>query len=163
MTTLREILKTQGEWFAEMGHPQIIEQFVMKHGVEYVGLARPKGVRRRVAKECFSNAAKFSSETGADYVEGYALRTDFPLPVLHAWNVLDGRMIDTTLDDPRKFEYLGVRFTRDEVWAELARTKIYGLFDTGGVAANVDFLRRRDPELVAACFEARKTAQKATG
>lgn len=47
--------------------------------------------------QCYRNALLFADATDAEYVEGYALLGDGSRPAQsHAWNVLDGHVVDVT-------------------------------------------------------------------
>lgn len=66
------------EWFTR----EIVRQFAID--------------RTPAIGQCYSNALKFAAETGAEYVEGYALLGGSDIAQSHAWNVLDDSVIDTT-------------------------------------------------------------------
>ena len=130
-----------------MNHPALLERFVLKHGVEFRGVKRPKGVRKRKMKECFKNSTYGLWEKYEwDYYEGYAMNKRIAFPFLHAWNVKDGVLIDTTLVDPEEYEYIGVKFTQEQIWKEQLKTGVYGMLDIGMI--NLELLRSIDNELV---------------
>lgn len=73
----------------------------------FVAESAPEHVHRRVEEfardrwptlgQCYLNALRFADETGAEYVEGYAMLGDGGrIPQSHAWNVLDGHVVDVT-------------------------------------------------------------------
>jgi hypothetical protein len=85
---------------------------VVAHGRPYVGVGRPKGYRKRKAKQCFYNAAMLAVAGRGTYVEGYACRDGYrDWPMHHAWITLDGvHAIDPTWDDPADAYYAGIAF-----------------------------------------------------
>ena len=146
MENLRNILSEQVAAWARMGLPALLERFVLKHGVEFQGDLRPKGVRKQAMKQCFRNAAQLVWEESMEYYEGYAMGSDIAFPFLHAWNVRKGKVIDTTLKDPTKYQYLGLRFTARQLIGEQVKHNVYGMLDIGMI--NLDLLRSIDNELV---------------
>ena len=83
---------------------------------------------------------------GIEYYEGYVIHKQLPLPILHAWNVKDGRVIDTTLKNPEEYEYMGIRFDEKTIMREQLKHEVYGLLDVGMI--NLELLREIDNELV---------------
>jgi len=145
--SLRDLLTESVANWEQLGHPALLERFVLRHGKEYTPVKR-KG-RKRKAKECFSNATARMLENGDTYVEGFAVRTTFQLPLLHAWVTTNGTdAMDPTLD-AMDFEYFGVAFDRTTVTNEIVRNKCYGLLDTGMI--NYKFIFKIDPELEQIC------------
>lgn len=50
-------------------------------------------------KACFQNSYDFACinySPHVKYIEGYYLFNDFGLPLEHAWNTVDGKLVDTT-------------------------------------------------------------------
>ena len=86
---------------------------VIDYGRPYVGINRPKGYRKRKAKQCFWNAARLAINDCGTYVEGYA---SLPIggPALHhAWVTLDGvHAVDVTWDAPADCHYVGIAFPK---------------------------------------------------
>jgi hypothetical protein len=89
------------------------EALVLAYGSPYSGTPwsawKGTGYRRRKAKQCFLNAARFESQYGLTYVEGFAHSI---IPVHHAWCVTaDGRVVDPTWHDADETtSYLGIPF-----------------------------------------------------
>jgi hypothetical protein len=150
MARLFEILTSNVESWAQLGHPSLLERFVLRNGKPYSPGPR-KGLKGP-AKQCYMNAAKvvMCDADASAYVEGFVVIKDLPIPILHAWVSYDGETVmDPTLDSANR-EYFGVSFTRRELVSELRKTKVYGLLDTGR-GFNADLMFRRDPELKAIC------------
>ena len=144
---LRGVLSEQVAAWARFGFPALLERFVLKHGVEFQGQPRPKGVRKQAMKQCFRNAAHMMWVEGPmEYYEGYAMGSDIAFPFLHAWNVREGKVIDTTLKDPTKYQYLGMQFTARQLGIEQIKHQVYGMLDIGMI--NLDLLRSIDNDLV---------------
>lgn len=66
---------------------------------------RPDDFDLGEAKECFANSARYvvgfgEGRTDVQYYEGLMQSPDASFPVLHAWLVRDGRVIDVTLPNP---------------------------------------------------------------
>lgn len=60
---------------------------------------------RAEMRQCYYNAQRLALDTGMDYVEGWA---NALIPVEHAWNMENGRVIDTTWVDIYAGDYYGV-------------------------------------------------------
>ncbi len=103
------------------------------------------GRRRYEIQKCFYNAQTLAlmESQELDYAEGYAIRYDSPIPIHHAWAVLNGKPIDVTLRplgekttcDPQKLierasrnmqenAYWGVIVPADDVRKTWLRTKL---------------------------------------
>ena len=65
------------------------------------------------ARCCFYNAQALALFHGAEYWEGYAM-TELGIPIEHAWNVKNGRIIDLTWKDAAT-EYFGVKVPTDYI------------------------------------------------
>jgi hypothetical protein len=135
--------------WGRLGHPALIERFVLRNGTLYDGCARPKGVRRGQMKECFRNSANavFRNQ-GWAYCEGIAVSSSLMFPIHHAWCVKDDKVIDLTWEDPADCVYFGVTFDVGELAEQIAINGVYGLFDTGR-GLNSVLMFARDPELEA--------------
>ena len=131
-----------------VGAPALLERFVLRNGTRFDGVPRPRGFRRKKAKECFANATRLALDGAGTYYEGYAMSRRLEFPFLHAWVVLDGgALVDPTLAKPEEYEYFGVPFAKEELTRELVRNECYGLLDTSGWI-NVPLIAARDPALV---------------
>jgi hypothetical protein len=160
MTQLAEMLRQQVETWEKLGFPCIMQRYVLKHGREFAGQKRPKGVRVGPKKQCFRNAASRAIYEArwktTHYYEGYVIHRDMPImPIHHAWTVEDDWLVDVTLRKPEEYEYMGVHFPYDVLGSELVRNGVYGLMDTG--VPNLDLLRRLDPVLFEQCVAIRPT------
>lgn len=64
---------------------------------------------RAKPKACFYNAQQLTvfSKGEFEYYEGYAINGLIGIPFEHAWNVKDGKVIDTSWEDGK--EYFGVK------------------------------------------------------
>jgi len=148
MNAVQDYLTRYTEGFKSLGYPALTETFVLRNG-------KPGVVGKRVGcrgtpKQCFSNAARWALRSGrGTYTEGYAMRHGWPIAIAHAWVTLDGKVMDNTLD-AAEFDYMGVEIETKVLTQQLAKNKVYGLFDDGR-GINVNLLFALDPGLKAAC------------
>ena len=158
---IREYLASHVAAWERMGHPDLLERFVLRNGKEFKPGKR-KGHKRR-AKECFSNAVRSMERYGGTYVEGFAIAKDMPIIAFnHAWVTYDGETaMDPTLD-AAEYEYLGIPFGHDVLWRELRKNKVYGLLDTG-VRLNHELMFEIDPELKGICETIKNEGSKLHG
>jgi hypothetical protein len=78
--------------------------------------------------ECYSNAGRAASGTRLRYVEGYAVPSTIPFPMMHAWLIdEEGRIIDPTWESAAA--YYGVVIPTATMWEILMRTEVWGIFD----------------------------------
>lgn len=151
---IKVCLAEQVHRYQYIGHPALLERFVLRNGHPGVSQPRPKGVRKRAYKQCFRNSIQFYWN-GADethsYVEGFAI-SEHGFMVHHAW-LEDERhnVLDLTWKDPLIALYYGVTFTREEVKAQIIKHKVYGFLDHGFDGLNAEFMFGRDPELRDIC------------
>jgi hypothetical protein len=112
------------EWEAFL--PQ--RRYLRDHGEVFVGTRRPKGVRRRAAKECYMNAAVFVDEHPEyEYCEGLAVASrDHWLPCDHAWVALRGadEAIELTWRDPG-IAYFGIRVSSGDLIQSQVESGVY--------------------------------------
>jgi hypothetical protein len=148
MNDLHKILTNQAEQWAMLGAPALCERFIARNGQCFEGRKLPKGFRRGTPKACFQNATLLADRhTGLRYVEGYAMNPDLPFPFLHAWCInVAGQVVDVTLKEPEKYQYVGIILTRKELWDALKASGIYGVLDTGR-GLNHEWMFARDLEL----------------
>jgi hypothetical protein len=132
-----------------LGHPALLERFVLRNGKAYK--PRKRIGQKRKAKQCYANAADIALyKGGGTYVEGFAVNNKFALPLLHAWITVDGAdAMDPTLD-AKDYEYYGVAFDKDTLLKEMLRNGHYGLLDTG-LMLNTKLIFGIDPELEEIC------------
>jgi hypothetical protein len=138
-------LENQVTDWALAGFPALLERFCLRHGQYFQGVKRPKGVRKMQAKMCFRNSTRGLHENDMKYFEGYAMHREIEFPFLHAWNVKGGKVVDLTLPEPEKYEYIGLDLTK-YVNSELLKNQVYGLLDPGVI--NLELLRKIDGRLV---------------
>lgn len=105
LTLLRNCVRSNGlpPEFAYAG----IGDLFLQHARFY---EPPEKVRRPLLtpKACFANSQFWAQQTGATYVEGYAMSV---IPVHHAWCVKDGKTIEVTWEKPG-LAYFGVEFAK---------------------------------------------------
>lgn len=160
MTTLREHLEQDVSTWAQIGHPDLLKRFVLRHGKAYqprkrIGCCGPGG-------QCYKNAAQFVlAHPGSRYVEGYMIGPGLPIALEHAWVTMTGTdAMDPTLDAAGR-EYFGVPFETAVLEEELIRNGVYGLLDTG-VGLNARLMFGIDPELENVVNEIVANRRKAT-
>lgn len=141
---LAAALAGQIESWGRLGHPALIERFVLKHGRDMKPYAdHPYEMGK--PKECFYNAGQMALWTDLTYVEGFAVRPRLGLLIHHAWVTDDaGRAVDVTWTDTADCHYFGVPFEAKTLRAEIERTRYWGLLDSGK-GVNLDFMQRFDP------------------
>lgn len=151
MHDIEQVLQKQVSGFASIGHPALVERFTLAKGKVYdtkrkLSLWPEKNLM--TPKQCFQNAADLVVlDSTLEYVEGYAMREDFGFPFQHAWvESADGHFTDPTLRNADQYQYIGVPWSCDDLWAEIERTKVYGLYDLG-VCINLEFLLKHMPQL----------------
>ena len=148
---LEDYLTNEVENWAVIGHPALMQRFVLRNGQRYGG--RRRIGRRGMAKQCFMNATKRVLHNprayidGWRYVEGYAIhRTDPIMAIHHAWVTTNGSdAMDPTLD-ATKYDYFGVAFDKPTLVGQLRQQKYYGMLDTG-LGLNWQLMFELDPEL----------------
>lgn len=127
-----------------IGHPAVLERFILKNGKAYEQAPRPEGLERGEPRMCFMNATHAVSAGSGVYTEGFAITPGLGIPIHHAWLTIDGKAVDVTwpYDDAI---YFGVEFDKSILIKETLNNGYYGLL-TGAVTINVDFMREFDPE-----------------
>lgn len=137
MTTITEYLTIMAELQQQCGRPEArvgwkydsYEAMVLAEGREFTTNPRPKGVRQRKMKECYTNAFQFVWNEDADryaYCEGYAVNM---IPTLHAW-VFDtetGELIDPTWKEQETNVYYGIEFPFMFVMKTIMEAGTYGV------------------------------------
>jgi hypothetical protein len=108
--------------------PDPVRRAVVNHGRPYVGIARPKGFRKRKDKLCFANAGDLALDGRGIYVEGFA----GALPTHHAWLTIDGvHAIDPTWDNAPDVPYYGIPFPARLLSRTISRRGHWGMLDAG--------------------------------
>ena len=116
---------------------------------------RDWGVEHGELGDCFMNAQShvMFGDSGEDltYVEGYAIASNVPIAIHHAWLVTpDGEVIDPTWrgqkasafgidmkDEPSVnpgVEYYGIPFDAEWLRLRAVETEVWGVFGTGGLS-----------------------------
>jgi hypothetical protein len=152
LTSLRDAFKTfRGNcvW--------LLYDFLLRYGKVYEGKPFPKRYVQRTPKACFYNARGLVlAAKGLEYCEGFVARIDLPIPIHHAWAVREETVIDPTLRDPEKCEYLGISFPRQYL---TPRLRYSGQLLTAYEALRVDFLKKLYPEYAPVIAQAIAEAQ----
>lgn len=147
---IKELLQQKVDLLAEMKHPAVLELFVLRNGSVFKGAKRPKAIRKRENRMCFKNATQISHEFGYPYYEGFAASSTIGFPIHHAWNLVNGVVLDTTWKDPENAEYMGVHLESEALNRELLKNGYYGVLSSD-ITHNFDFIFRIDPGLKAEC------------
>lgn len=85
----------EGYYLAE-GHPYPHAPYTETEADRIEAGIVKAGIQPRI-KECFYNAQSLALWGGFGYAEGYALASDLPVAIHHAWAVFDGKPVDVTL------------------------------------------------------------------
>lgn len=100
-----------------------MEGFAATHGRAFTLGSRPRGIRKGMPKQCFTNAMRRAVRRDLIYVEGYASTGAF-FPVLHAW-VVDPQAPEIAIEvthDEFRF-YYGVPFAPEFTRSFIERSK----------------------------------------
>lgn len=160
---IRKVIEEQLSRSAYMGHPALLDRYILRKGHEGKPQRRPKGVRKQPDQACFGNSIRHClRRPGLFYVEGYALNNDIGILIHHAW-VEDGdhNVIDLTWRDPHRCQYFGVPFEPDAAMEEMRKQGVYGLLMQYDMY-NAEFMYAQDPGLqqeVEAIIEQRRKKQ----
>jgi hypothetical protein len=149
MSNVQAYLQQTVDGFEKLGHPALMQRFVLKHGKPFV--AMPFIGKRGIIKMCYKNAMELCYRhlnDGICYVEGYALRPSIGFPMEHAWCVdkETGVVLDPTWDDPEECEYYGVIISMQKAMDTILETGVYGVLDSG-TRLNTKFMFEVDPSL----------------
>lgn len=146
--TVRDYLEKMVEMHAEIGHPALMERFVLRNGTfsDRLGPAGPY----KPTKQCFKNAFELAQRRQElTYVEGYGLDAHIGLAMHHAWCVNnEGAVLDNTWrvrGREGQLTYVGVPFTTVEAARVILKNKVYGLLDPGMI--NIELMLEKDPGL----------------
>ncbi len=106
-----------------------MEKFILEFGQYFPGGPLPPGIRRGHPKECYANAAALALKDDSEllYAEGYAYNNELQWPFVHAWCVVDGRVVDNTLHHPEDFDYLGILIPKKMLIENERETGTYGV------------------------------------
>ena len=147
---LTAYLTSVADFAEEQGQPSF-EAMVLQRGKHFVGpteqenrsLMRDWGVEHGELGDCFMNAQShvMFGDGGEDltYVEGYAIASNVPIAIHHAWLVTpDGKVIDPTWrgqsDVNPGVEYYGIPFDNEWLRLRAVETEVWGVFGTGGLS-----------------------------
>lgn len=122
LSKMKEHLEQMQEGMRRVGmRPSPVYQYVIDHGVAFEKIPLTLGEMKIVdtirgelapkAGECFGNAMMaWAMDSRLKYCEGFcsAIEEKIIVPTYHAWNYLNGKLVDLTL--PRKYHYWGVVF-----------------------------------------------------
>ena len=82
---------------------------------------------------------------GSIHWEGLAINKKLGIAIHHAWNVLEGNIVDATGMNPEDCYYMGIHIPTKKLIEVLTETKVYGVLDPGRL--NVRFMFDIDSEL----------------
>lgn len=153
--TLRKVLEQHARGFQAIGGnigSWIMEEFILRQGFTCEPQPLPARYSRMAAKMCFSNAGYLvkrqrKHNPALRYVEGFAMRLDFPIPIHHAWAIdRDDRVIDPTWSNPETAQYIGRVVPRADL---IAMTRGYSesVFKNKIGAWRLDYMLVLCPEL----------------
>lgn len=131
----------EGEKVSEEMHRKFLgfgklKEFVSREGSSMEAPDSPPQIKLGKMKSCFENASKvimFNQFTEDDekykYCEGYVMLPTLPIPIHHAWlQDKDGKVVDPTLGWQPKASYIGIAYSKDDLFRSLRKNKTYGLF-----------------------------------
>lgn len=140
--TIEERIRQEVENWSKIGHPALMQRFLLRNGSAFE--AQPFQGRRGKRGECFRNA--YNAIGSGTYCEGYGWRNGLPILIHHAWRVDGNQAIDSTWDRPEECQYWGICFTDADLFEEVQKHRVYGMFDTSA-GLNIDLMLRIDPGL----------------
>ena len=105
-----------------------LDDFVLKNGIPFISQKLPKGYKRGIVKECYTNAYRLAIDEDLVYVEGYAYSG--LIPVLHAWCLdKDDKVIDPTWENPEDCGYFGIPIDEKYLIGTVMAKGTYGVID----------------------------------
>jgi hypothetical protein len=114
-----------------MGIKKNLFSLVAHNGTEFKADVRPDDLPTDEVGQCFKNATLHSIAYNCTYVEGYVFVHGIPLH--HAWCIdKNGKVLDTTIPDQEKWEYVGIPMTADFVMEAITSSDVYGVLDNYG-------------------------------
>ena len=144
-----ECITTQTDNWEKLGHPAMMERFLIRNA-DVVWVGAECKVERGTPKECFRNATIIAAPSPyLVYCEGYGIKPEFGMLMHHAW-LWDTRrdvLIDTTWGETSDTAYIGVSVDTQTLCRELANNQHYGVLDSG-FGLNMEFMLKRDPDLI---------------
>jgi hypothetical protein len=156
--SIRDVLEDSVANWARLGHPALLERFVLRNGKAYAPCKRIG--RKCKAKQCFANATHHVLDAGGTYVEGFMMKHTLALPLQHAWVTIHGDdAMDPTLES-NDYEYFGVAFDKKTLTEELVRNGYYGLLESG-ICINTQLIFKIDPELKDICEQVKLNRRRA--
>ena len=113
--TLQELLETERNVWRGLGTAAwLMQDFILKHGRACKAQAKPYRFRWRQMRNCYWNAQEVVDKGRGryQYAEGYVIREQIPIPILHGWAVdARDRVVDVTLRECAECQYYGIVFT----------------------------------------------------
>lgn len=105
-----------------------IYAFVGQHGREFHVAVRPWHMTMDGEKQCFKNATLRMISENLIYCEGFVFVHG--VPIHHAWCLdPEGRVVDPTIPDQERWEYVGIPMQYDFVLEIAMATEMYGVLD----------------------------------
>lgn len=158
--TIKEMITDYVALTAPLGHPALLERFLLRNGKEYA--TTPPVGPLGTPGFCFGNAYEAALAGRGTYTEGLGYRPGLPITVHHAWLTVDGRAMDITWKDGvgsmatlAECEYIGIEFGNATI-----RRHAYETGYAGGLLANemynIDLMRKIDPDLVQSVLTQRR-------
>jgi hypothetical protein len=102
----------------------------------------PEDVEPGPKKSCFETCQKRSAwenNKALIYCEGFAASENLSIPMMHAWLLRDGKVIDPVWR-AGKHEYFGVEIPTKVVLETITRTKVWGSIIEAGYIRELDVL-----------------------
>lgn len=127
----QKMLELSGYFRESSFHYKNIYDFTLKEGKVYKSEPFTPEERKAVIKrikslngtfapnQCFSNSGKLAMadhKENIKYVEGFIFKEEIGIPILHAWNEINGKVIDITLIN-QYGEYTIGSFEKDIVYS----------------------------------------------
>jgi hypothetical protein len=126
----------------------VIEDFILRVGIDCIAQPLPKGIKRGTPKMCFYNSYQLVRRRKyLRFCEGVVLSHKLPIAIHHAWAIdAENRVVDCTLGDPTQYTYIGVPIDTTEV---RGRPSCSMFLDYVG-RINLEWMRARCPTLLQA-------------
>jgi len=120
---LSTYLSQMAELYGNQKHGSFPSQ-VLKHG--RIWTIAEKQPSRMTPKQCFENAYLFSNESHI-YCEGWAVPSNIPLPIWHAWCLnLEGEVLELTWEAPG-LAYIGIPAQQEWLIDQICEYREYGI------------------------------------
>lgn len=157
VTCIKAMLEQTVSTWETLGHPAVMERFVLRNGTVFKGNPLPRPFKQGRVKECYSNSASAALRNSRlTYYEGFGVSDDLPIAMSHAWCMLGNKVIDLTWRRPTTRHYMGVPVSLEVLTQELLRNGVYGILDLG-YHINTRFMFSVDPALEEIVMNVRAT------